>query len=44
LKLLDGRIKTLPSVLHIPGMARNFIFVSKMKNADVKTMLENETY
>jgi hypothetical protein len=36
LKLMDGRIRTLPSVLHIPGLAKNLIFVSKMDNARVK--------
>jgi hypothetical protein len=30
LRLIDGRIRTLPGVLHIPGLARNLIFVSKM--------------
>jgi hypothetical protein len=40
---MDGRIRTLPSVLHIPGLARNLIFVSKMDDAGVKTMFEKET-
>jgi hypothetical protein len=43
LRLLDGRIRTLPSVLHIPGLARNLIFVSKMDDAGVKTIFEKET-
>ena len=38
LLLNDGRIKTLPGVLHIPGMARNLIYVSKMADAGVKTV------
>jgi hypothetical protein len=40
---MDGRIRTLPGVLHIPRLARNLIFVSKMDNAGVKTMFEKET-
>jgi hypothetical protein len=43
LRLIDGRIRTLPSVLHIPGLARNLIFVSKMDDARVKTIFEKET-
>ena len=42
LLLNDGRIKTLPSVLHIPGMPKNLISVSKMANAGVKTVFEKE--
>jgi hypothetical protein len=37
LRLIDGRIRTLPGVLHIPGMARNLISVRKMEDARVKT-------
>jgi hypothetical protein len=44
LRLTDGRIRTLPGVLHIPGLARNLIFVSKMDDAGVKTVFEKETY
>jgi hypothetical protein len=29
LRLIDGRIITLPGVLHITSLARNLIFVSK---------------
>jgi hypothetical protein len=36
LRLIDGRIRTLPGVLHIPGMAINLISVSKMEDAGVK--------
>jgi hypothetical protein len=43
LRLIDGRIKTLPGVLHIPGLARNLIFVSKMDDAGVKSIFEKET-
>jgi hypothetical protein len=41
--LIDGRIRTLPGVLHIPRLARNLIFVSKMANAGVKIVFEKET-
>jgi hypothetical protein len=40
---MDGRIRKLPSVLHILGFSRNLIFVSKMDDARVKTMFEKET-
>ena len=40
LLLNDGRIRTLPGVLHISGLARNLISVSKMANAGVKTVFE----
>jgi hypothetical protein len=43
LRLIYGRIRTLPSVLHIPGLDRNLIYVSKMDNAGVKTIFEKET-
>jgi hypothetical protein len=43
LRLVDRRIRTLPGVLHIPGMARNLIYVSKMENAGVKTIFEKGT-
>ena len=36
LKLKDGRIRTLPGVLHIPNLARNFIYIEKMDVAGVK--------
>jgi hypothetical protein len=44
LRLIYGRIRTLPSVLHIPGLARNLISVSKMDDAGIKTIFEKETY
>jgi hypothetical protein len=44
LRLIDGRIRTLPGVLHIPGLARILIYVSKMDDAGLKTIFENETY
>ena len=40
---MDERIRTLPGVLHIPGLARNLISVSKMDDARVKTIFEKET-
>jgi hypothetical protein len=43
LRLIDGRIRTLPCVLHIPGLAKNLIFVSKMNDAGVKKIFEKET-
>jgi hypothetical protein len=43
LRLIDERIRTLPGVLHIPGMAKNLIFVSKMEDAGVKTIFEKGT-
>jgi hypothetical protein len=43
LSLIDGRIITLPSVLHIPGLANNLIYVSKMDDVGVKTIFEKET-
>jgi hypothetical protein len=42
LRLIDGRIRTLPCVLHIPGLAKNLISVSKMDDARVKTIFEKE--
>jgi hypothetical protein len=44
LRLIDGRIITLPSVMHISDLARNLIFVRKMDDAGVKTIFEKETY
>jgi hypothetical protein len=40
---MDERIRTLPGVLHIPGLAKNLIFVRKMDDVGVKIMFENET-
>eukprot|EP00253_Pinus_taeda_P018115 PITA_18115 len=44
LKLQGGRVRTLPGVLHIPVLARNLIFVSKLDDAGVKTVFEKDTY
>ena len=38
LKLKDGRIRTLPGLLHIPNLARNLISIRKMDVAGVNTM------
>eukprot|EP00253_Pinus_taeda_P026411 PITA_26411 len=43
LKLQGGRVRTLPSVLHISALARNLISVSKLNDAGVKTVFENDT-
>jgi hypothetical protein len=43
LRLIDGRIRKLPRVLHIPGLAKNYIYVIKMDDAGVKTIFEKET-
>jgi hypothetical protein len=44
LRLIYRRIRKMPGVLHILGLARNLIFVSKMDDARVKTIFEKETY
>ena len=38
MKLKDGRIRTIPRVLHIPNIARNLISDEKMDVAGVKTV------
>ena len=43
LNLQGGRVRTLPSVLHIPALARNLISISKLDDAGVKTVLEKDT-
>ena len=43
LKLQAGRVRTLPSVLHIPALARNLISVSKLDDAGVKIVFEKDT-
>jgi hypothetical protein len=43
LRLIDGRIRTLLGVIHIPGLARNLIYVRKMDDVVVKTIFEKET-
>jgi len=44
LKLMYDLIRTLPSVLYIPILARNFICVSNMDDASVKIVFEKEIY
>ena len=39
-----GRIRALPGVLHIPTLARNLIYVSKLDNVGVKVVFEKDTY
>jgi hypothetical protein len=36
--LQDGRSRTIPGVLHILGLERNLIFVSKMSDARMHTL------
>jgi hypothetical protein len=43
LLLNDGRIRTLPGVLHIPKLAKSLISVSKLGDARVKTVFEKNT-
>eukprot|EP00253_Pinus_taeda_P009547 PITA_09547 len=43
LKLQGGRVRTLSSVLHIPSLARNLIYVSKMDDVGVKIVFEKDT-
>jgi hypothetical protein len=40
---MDGKIRTVIGVLHIPRLARNLISVIKMEDARVKKMFEKET-
>jgi hypothetical protein len=44
LKLMDGRIRTLPGVLHILGLARNLISVRKMDDVGVQIVFYKESY
>jgi hypothetical protein len=43
LLLKDGRIRTLPGVLHIPKLSRTLISVSKMDDAGVDTVFRKNT-
>jgi hypothetical protein len=43
LLLNNGRIRTLPGVLHIPKLARSLISVSKLSDAGVKIVFEKNT-
>jgi hypothetical protein len=40
--LQDGRSSTLPCVLHITGLERNMIYVSKMSEAGVHTLFQKD--
>ena len=40
---MDERIRTLPGVLHIPGLAKNLISVRKMDDVGVNKIFEKET-
>jgi hypothetical protein len=41
--LRDGRKRTLPGVLHIPSLARNMIFFSKMSDDQVHTLFKKDS-
>jgi hypothetical protein len=43
LLLKDGRIRTLPRVLHIPKLARSLMYVSKLDDAGVDTVFGKGT-
>jgi hypothetical protein len=43
LLLKDGRIRTLPGVLHIPKLARSLISISKLDDAGVDTIFGKNT-
>jgi hypothetical protein len=43
LRLIYGRIRTLPGVFEILGLANNLIYVRKMDDAGVKKVFEKET-
>jgi hypothetical protein len=43
LLLKDGRIRTLPGVLHIPKLSRSLISVSKLDDAGVDTVFGKNT-
>eukprot|EP00253_Pinus_taeda_P034589 PITA_34589 len=43
LKLQGGRVRTLPSVLHIPALAINLISVSRLDDASVKAVFKKDT-
>jgi len=43
LLLKDGRMRTLPKFFHIPDLSRSSIYVSKLDDAGVDTLLENGT-
>jgi len=40
----DGRVKTLPGVFHILGLARNLLSISKMSDAGIQVIFNKESY
>lgn len=40
----DGRVKNLPGVLHILGLARNLLSVSKMSDVGIQVIFNKESY
>jgi hypothetical protein len=42
LRLIDGRIIKLLGVLHIPGLAKKFIYVRKMDDVGIKKYLKKK--
>jgi hypothetical protein len=43
LRLIDGRIRTLPGVLNILGLTKILISIRKMDDAGVKIIFEKDT-
>ena len=41
--LKDERIDTLPKIMQTPHLGRNIIFISKMNDASIHVIFENET-
>jgi len=41
---MNGRIRILPNVLHIPILAKKLFFINKMNNVGEKTMFGKEIY
>ena len=41
--LPDGRSRTIPCVLHIPGLERNLIYVNKMSDTGVHTLFQKDS-
>jgi hypothetical protein len=41
---MDGRTRTLPGAMPIPGLAKNLISIRKMDDARVKMAFEKVTY
>jgi hypothetical protein len=43
MRIKDGRKRTLPGVLHIPGLEINIIYVSTMSDAGVHIVFEKDS-